>query len=225
MGRMPTVKRLLLAISLSFIAVTTTWAAPVRYVSDELQITLRSGPTNGHRILKMVDAGSALEVLEQNEDGWARVRLRDGGAEGWVLERHLSGSPSARDRLAAATAKLQQTQQELSSLKQNLSAGNQQLGTAQAQLAELSTANERMKLQLQEASRGLTLSDENRDLKKQIVDLQRQIELLQNEAQRLGDRSQRDWFVTGALVVFGGFLAGIIVTRIRWRKKSSWSSL
>jgi SH3 domain protein len=82
-----------------------------------------------------------------------------------------------------------------------------------------------MSKQLEDAARGLTLANENRDLKKQIVDLQRDIEGLQNETQQLRDRSQRDWFVTGALVVFGGFLAGIIVTRIRWRKQSSWSSL
>jgi SH3 domain protein len=218
------VKRLVLAISLCLLTVTSAWAAPTRYVTDELQITLRTGPTNGHRILKMVHAGTPLEVLEQGAEGWARVRMRD-GTEGWVLEQHLASTPSARDRLASATASLQKSQQELAELRQSLTGGSKQLAAAQAQIAELSTANERMKLQLQDASRGLTLSTENRDLKKQIVDLQREIEVLQNETQRLGDRSQRDWFVTGALVVFGGFLAGIIVTRIRWRKKSSWSSL
>lgn len=217
-------KRLILAIGLCLLTATSTWAAPTRYVSDELQITLRSGPTNNHRILKMVDAGVPLEVLEEAEDGWARVRMRE-GTEGWVLARYLSNTPAARDRLATATTKLEKAQQELAQLKQAMSSGNQQLSGAQAKIAELSTANERMKQQLDDASRGLTLANENRNLKKQIVDLQREIEFLQNEAARLGDRSQRDWFVTGSLVVFAGFITGIIVTRIRWRKKSSWSSL
>jgi SH3 domain protein len=96
---------------------------------------------------------------------------------------------------------------------------------AQARIAELTTGNEQMKQQLGDAARGLTLSNENRDLKKQIVDLQREIQDLHNETQRLNDRGRRDWFVIGALVVSGGFIAGLIVPRIRWRKKSSWNSL
>lgn len=221
---MPTVKHALLAIGLCLLIALPAWAGPTRYVSDELQITLRTGATTNHRILRMVDAGTPVEVLEQGGEGWVRVRLRD-GLEGWVLGRHLADTPSARARLAGATAKLQQTQQELAALKQSLASGNEQLSTAQARLAELSTANERMKQQLQDAARGLNLADENQDLKKQIVDLQREAQLLQNEAERLRDRSQRDWFIAGALVVFAGFLTGIIVTRVRWRRQSSWGSL
>lgn len=216
-------KRLTLILILS-LAAMTAWAAPTRYVTDELQITMRSGPTNGHRIIKMLDAGAPLEVLENSEDGWTRVRTGD-GAEGWVLTRYLAGTRSARDRLASATTTLERAQQELQSLKQNLGTESQRLQAAQQQVAQLTTANEQMEKQLAEAARGVAMANENRDLKKQVVDLQREIEMLQNESERLRDRSQRDWFVAGALVVFAGFLSGIIVTRIRWRKKSSWSSL
>lgn len=221
--RISTVKRLALVLSLCLLIATSAWAQ-TRYVTDQLQITLRTGPTNGHRILKMLNAGTPVEILESNEEGWTRVQTRD-GLEGWVLERHLMDSPSARDQLASATNRLQRAQQELAELKKSLASGRQDLATAQSRIKELTAANERMQKQLQDAARGLTLSNENRDLKKQIVDLQREIEVLQNESQLLRDRSRRDWFVTGALVVFGGFLAGIIVTRIRWRKKSTWGSL
>jgi SH3 domain protein len=205
------VKRLFLAIGLCLLTMGSAWSA-TRYVTDQLQITLRSGPTTSHRILRMVDAGVPLQVMAPAQ-------------EGWVLERHLMNEPSARDQLGAATNRLQKAQQELADLKRNLSSGNEQLTSAQTQIKTLSTDNERMSKQLEEAARGLTLANENRDLKKQIVDLGREIDVLQNEARKLSDRSQRDWFVVGALVVSGGFLVGILVTRIRWRKKSSWSSL
>jgi SH3 domain protein len=201
----------------------SAWSA-TRYVTDQLQITLRSGPTTSHRILRMVDAGVPLQVMAPAQEGWVQVSTRD-GLQGWVLERHLMNEPSARDQLGAATNRLQKAQQELADLKRNLSSGNEQLTSAQTQIKTLSTDNERMSKQLEEAARGLTLANENRDLKKQIVDLGREIDVLQNEARKLSDRSQRDWFVVGALVVSGGFLVGILVTRIRWRKKSSWSSL
>lgn len=216
-------KRLLFALGLCLLTMSSAWSA-TRYVTDQLQITLRSGPTTSHRILRMVDAGVPLQTLAPAQDGWVQVSTRD-GLQGWVLERHLMNEPSARDQLSAATNRLQKAQQELADLKRNLSSGNEQLTAAQAQIKTLSTDNERMSKQLEEAARGLTLANENRDLKKQIVDLGREIDVLQNEARKLSDRSQRDWFVVGALVVSGGFLVGILVTRIRWRKKSSWSSL
>ncbi|NLO81410.1 MAG: TIGR04211 family SH3 domain-containing protein [Xanthomonadaceae bacterium] len=216
-------KRLILALSLCLLALPA-WSQTTRYITDQTEITLRTGPTTGHRILRMMKPGTPVRVVESGQDGWLLVETRD-GLQGWVLERHLMDTPSARDQLAAVTKRLERTQQELAELKQSLAAGNDQLSAAQARIKELTTANERMSRQLEEAARGLTLANENRELKKQIVDLQREIESLQNETLRLRDRSRRDWFVTGALVVFGGFLTGIIVTRIRWRRQSSWSSL
>jgi len=221
--RIRIVKRLILALSLCLLALPA-WSQTTRYITDQTEITLRTGPTTGHRILRMMKPGTPVRVVESGQDGWLLVETRD-GLQGWVLERHLMDTPSARDQLAAVTKRLERTQQELAELKQSLAAGNDQLSAAQARIKELTTANERMSRQLEEAARGLTLANENRELKKQIVDLQREIESLQNETLRLRDRSRRDWFVTGALVVFGGFLTGIIVTRIRWRRQSSWSSL
>jgi len=41
----------------------------------------------------------------------------------------------------------------------------------------------------------------------------------------LKDRSEREWFVRGAGVVIVGILIGLIVPRLKLRKKSSWDSL
>lgn len=216
-------KRLILILVLSLLA-ASAGAQTTRYVTDELQVDLRAGPTNGYRILRMLDAGTSLTVLEQNQEGWSRVRTPQ-GVEGWILTRYLENTRSARERLAALTTTHERTLQELQQLKENLGSESERLQAAQRELSELGSANEQMKRQLGEAARGVAMANENRELKKQVVDLQRDIELLQNEAERLRDRSQRDWFVAGALVIVGGFIAGILVTRIRWRKKSSWSSL
>ncbi len=67
----------------------TTWAA---YVTDTFEITLRSGPTNGHKIVAMLRSGQAVQVLEKNDAGWALVRVLDGPGkdkEGWVISRYL----------------------------------------------------------------------------------------------------------------------------------------
>lgn len=216
-------KRLILILLLSLMAASAS-AQTTRYVTDELQVDLRAGPTNAYRILRMLDAGTPLTVLEQNEEGWSRVRTAQ-GVEGWLLTRYLQNTRSARERLAALSSTHERALQELEQAKVSLGAERERLKAAQQQVSELTSANEQMKRQLAEAARGVAMANENRELKKQVVDLQRDIELLQNEAERLRDRSQRDWFVAGALVIAGGFMAGIVVTRIRWRRKSSWSSL
>src|SRR5690554_273196 len=125
---MTTVKRLVFVFGLCLLAATSAWAQ-TRYVSDQLQITLRSGPTNSHRILKMMDAGTPVDVLETGEEGWVRVRTKD-GAEGWTLTRHLMDSPSARDQLRTANTRLERAQRQLAELKDNLGAGNQELAAA-----------------------------------------------------------------------------------------------
>jgi SH3 domain protein len=73
-----------------------------RYVSDKLSVELRRGPSTEYLILRNLDSGSAVEVLEQNSEGYSRVRVPDQGTEGWVLTRFLSTETSARDRLAVA---------------------------------------------------------------------------------------------------------------------------
>ena len=66
------------------------------WVSDEFEITLRSGPSTSNAIQLMLKSGTELEVLERDrESGYARVRT-GGGTEGWVLTRYLMNEPAAR---------------------------------------------------------------------------------------------------------------------------------
>ena len=63
-------------------------AADTRYISDRLTVPLRSGPTNGHRILhRGLPAGTKLEVLEEDADSnYVRIRTAR-GTEGWLEEQ------------------------------------------------------------------------------------------------------------------------------------------
>ncbi|HJY42228.1 MAG TPA: TIGR04211 family SH3 domain-containing protein, partial [Steroidobacteraceae bacterium] len=91
----------LLLVASSFICVPAP-AATV-YVSDQLTVPLRRGPSNSHKILHAgLPSGTALEVLgEDTAAGFTQVRTAN-GTEGWVPTQFLSNEPIARDRLAAA---------------------------------------------------------------------------------------------------------------------------
>ena len=57
-----------------------------------------------------------------------------------------------------------------------------------------------------------------------LVSLERQLQTVQQENQSLKDRTARDWFMVGAAVVLLGIIIGLIIPKIRFRKKSSWDT-
>jgi SH3 domain protein len=87
-------------VGLSLIAPFFAAAAQEMYVTDRLEITLRSGPGVDFKILAMIPSGTALTRLEE-ANRWARVQTAD-GTEGWVVTRYLSSEPPKGPALEAA---------------------------------------------------------------------------------------------------------------------------
>src|SRR6185436_9577227 len=97
--------------------------AQTRYVTDRTQVELRRGPSTEYRILRYLEAGDRVEVLEQNEaQGFSRVKVGE-DTEGWVPTASLIAEPVARERLAAAERNLASARERA----QTLEAQNQQL--------------------------------------------------------------------------------------------------
>ena len=95
----------LLALVCSTCLITSIALAETNYISDQLEVTLRSGKSTGHSIIRMLRSGTPVEVLEQDKDsGYSLVRAL--GKEGWVLTRYLMKGPVPRDQLAEAEKKL-----------------------------------------------------------------------------------------------------------------------
>ncbi len=203
--------------------------AETRYVSDRLEIQMRAGKGNQFRILRSLPSGTPLEILEvDKQNQYSRVRAPD-GVEGWVLNHLLMSGPSARDRLARAEKKLARLELENSKLKTALaelrkakSSVDQERDSFQKQANKLGQELERIR---HTASSALAIDAENRELKSRIVGYERQSQSLLQENQSLKDRTARDWFMVGAGVILLGMIIGLIIPRIRWRKKSSWDSL
>src|SRR6185436_9558262 len=81
------------------------------YVTDRLTVPLRAAFADGSPIVKTVDSGAPLEVLER-ADKYARVRDAQ-GAEGWIEARLLSSTPPPRPQLERAMAEGTRLQKEL----------------------------------------------------------------------------------------------------------------
>lgn len=219
---MPVVARLCAIIVLLFCLLPAIAAAQQeRFISDELALDLRAGPGNQFRIERMVEAGTRVQVLEE-ESGWSRVRLPD-GLEGWVLTRLLSDQPSARARLTAAQSAAEDLQRENQELSENLEAARERVEELETRLAESESERQSLAQRMERAEEGLDLYEENEELKKRVIDLQRSIQDLEHERERLRERDDQRWFIVGASVLGAGVLAGLILPRLRWRRRSSWS--
>ncbi len=208
------------------LAVAGQCLAETRYVSDKLEITMRSGKGNTYSITRMLDSGTAVEVLEVDKSaGYTRVRTSS-GKEGWVLSRYLMKVPAARDRLASAEKKLAELELEKRKLETAMASLSEEKNTLNRQLGSLQGDSRKVSQELAEirrtASSALAIDSENKDLKSRVVSLERELQTLQQENEGLRDRTARDWFMVGAAVVLLGIIVGLIIPRIRWRRKSSW---
>lgn len=94
-------------------------SGPVRYISDELVVTLRKGEGMESQVSALVKAGTRVELLDAGSEGYAKVRVAP-GREGWVLAKYLSNEPPARERVAALSAKLAEKQAEVRKLEARL---------------------------------------------------------------------------------------------------------
>ncbi len=208
--------------------VTGTALAETRYVSDNLEITMRSGKGTSYGITRMLRSGTPVDVLEEDEEtGYTHVRVK-GGKEGWVLTRFLMKGQAARDRLAAAEKNLAELELENRRMETSMAALTEEKAALQKELSALDGQARNVSQELSEikrtASSALAIDSENKDLKGRVVSLERQLQTLQQENEGLRDRTARDWFMVGAGVVLLGIIVGLIIPRIRWRKKSSWDT-
>ncbi len=202
--------------------------AETRYVTDQFEITLRTGPSSSHAIQRMVKSGAALQVLETDaENGYSRVQTT-GDIEGWVLSRYLMSEPAARTQLERLTKQLTNTNAKGSSLRAQFNTIKSEYDNANKRITTLEGEKKQLQDQLAEIKRTaadvLTIDMQNKELSQQLSVTQKKFNELQQENNELGSSKDRDWFVTGALVLFGGLLLGLIIPKISFQKRSRYGS-
>ena len=187
---------------------SNTSFAKTKYVTDEFEIMLRTGQSTQHEIRRVVKSGTALTIIQENEK-YTNVRLPS-GVEGWVLTRYLMDQPSGRDQYASL-------QKKYDRLKANFDARvEQEKGSLRKEIEKIEKV----------AKRPLELQRENDQLKAQLEKEKERFEALRAESDVLkSPHKDRQWFVSGAVVVVGSMLLGIILTRIPWQRKKKWNQL
>jgi len=154
--------------------------AETQYISDELAVPLRRGPSNQHRILHAgLPSGTALEILAADDgSGYTQVRTQN-GTEGYVPTQYLTREPIARDRLVAAQKRVESLTAQLTELRQTTKTEQSARGDAEGTANQLDRQVKQLQTELAEIRRvsanAVATYEENKALKAQTEELQTKV--------------------------------------------------
>jgi len=191
------------------------------YVTDALEITLRTGPQLDRKITAMLKSGQPMEMVEAGEE-WSLVRMPS-GREGYVLNRFIKTEIPLKLRLA----KLQQKYDNLAEgaaepLKkiQTLNGENTRLRFSLEQAQKDLKALQKSYAELRETTADARrIKKEREQLAGELAAQTRQTRSLKTALAAAEKKNTQWWFIAGAGVLLFGFVVGFAV-RPR-RKRSS----
>ncbi len=205
-----------LLLTLASLIPTQTWAKEVRYVTDELQVTVRSIPSADSKVLFLVKSGMTLTLLESSGEGWAKVRTED-GKEGWMMGRYLRKDKPAVVLLNEANPKSEEADKKLEAMSAENKQLRQELEEAQKQASEATRHYASLKA---EAAEYMVLKEEHQKLKEEFEIQGQKLDELGTESDSLRFGNNLKWFLAGAGVLLLGWFLGLAFGK----RKRRWSS-
>ena len=192
--------------------------AETAYITEKLEVPVRSGESREYRIIRYLQAGAQVEMLQTYESGYTKIRDKR-GREGFVIGRYLvDRAPSfvIAGRLEAEVAKQRETikrlEQDIEALTAQNKSSNESVRMAKDQLAE-------KEVELKEflATAGDSITLRNRLV---ALETERQVLLADNETLRAEKLAARDdsfksWFALGAITLAVGWFVGLLMPRVR----------
>ncbi|MGE8325565.1 TIGR04211 family SH3 domain-containing protein [Pseudomonas urmiensis] len=196
----------------SLIAALIALAAPVhaeqpssdaRWVSDNLSTYVRSGPTNGHRIVGTLKAGQKVTLIGSQGE-YSQVRGQSGDLV-WILNSDLQAVPGQAERLPQLDSEVAQLSKQLKTIddswKARVQGMQETLDSRKALIDELEKRNKDLNEQLDQAQSSL------RDTQARLGDENKQVMMR--------------YMVYGGSIAGAGLLLGLILPALtRGRKRN-----
>jgi SH3 domain protein len=201
-------------------------SAATVYISDELTVPLRSGPSGAHRIVhRGLPSGTQMEILSVDADaGFTQIRTAR-GTEGWIRSQYLVSEPIAKLKLAAAQRALAKAQADLSKEQarvKTLSETNRERGSQNAEHLQQIAALQAELDEIKRISAGaIEANQNNQKLTEVNARLQEELDDLAESHARLQDNTQNQMLMIGGALIFIGLIAGVLIKARPQR--SAWS--
>ncbi|MDG6777451.1 TIGR04211 family SH3 domain-containing protein [Thiomicrorhabdus sp. zzn3] len=187
-----------------------TSGSTTRYITDSIEVPMRSGPSYKHRIKRMITSGQSVQLLEVNPEGWARIEYK--GSDGWMPAIMLENQPVARVRLAAqiektsaVETKYNELKQELDTLQTRFDGISSELKTVKQEKFELNQKFNHLK---EVSSNAVQLDEQNQEMKARLSRLEDENAIMREQIDQSDDAIKRQWFLTGGGVLLLGLLLG-----------------
>ena len=191
------------------------------YITDELDLPIRSDKNFGNNIIRLLPSGTELSLLQSTEDGWAQIQFDD--TIGWIKTFYLSSNPSAREELKKLTREYNSNTlliSKLSDEKEELEKKLLSLKNDNTDLIVQSSKSQAEKEHIEQIYQdALKLEHKNEKLIQENLQLKTELQLAENNTQIQKDTSSRNWFIVGAIVLFFGMVIGLIVPNLLKRRR------
>ena len=211
--------KLLFSVGLALAIGASAALASTLYVTEDFEITMRTGPGVDRKIIALIRSGQRVEEVSKSEE-WTQIRLPS-DKTGWVLTRYLSpNEPCAlvKDRLQAEFNQLQTEKDELATKNIDLEAENQRL---EAQLASTQASLERVTGDFDslkaESTDFLKLKTQFKKVTAELDETKTKADKFEDETGRLLRNQNIKWFLAGAGVILIGFIIGFSSRRQKRR--------
>ena len=214
-------KKLNILTSILIILTFKVSAESFVYITDELDLPIRSDKNFGNNIIRLLPSGTELSLLQSTEDGWAQIQFDD--TIGWIKTFYLSSNPSAREELKKLTREYNSNTlliSKLSDEKEELEKKLITLKNDNTNLIVQSSKSQAEKEHIEQIYQdALKLDYENEKLIQENLQLKTELQLAENNTQTQKDTSSRNWFIVGAIVLFLGMIIGLIVPNLLKRRR------
>ena len=215
---------ILLIVATPFSAVK----AQTRYVTDNFEIMMRTGPSVQNKIIKPLGSGTRIEVLrEDSGNGHSQVQISSGEI-GYVLTRFLVDRPSARNRLSYLEGQLRQLRSKPDEIRALLASSqdeNRDLITQNTSLTEkLANVSKELKRIKEVSADSVNLSIKSQQLEGEVQQLLLQLDDIRIQNEALKDQSNRLNNLIGAGLILLGLFLGWVLSMSGRRNRNSWGS-
>jgi len=206
---------LLLILGALFLCPSHLWAKTM-YITDRIEVSLRSGTGLEYRTLNMVKTGDRVEVLESDKN-WTKVKLAN-GTVGWINTLFLVDQIRT---IVSSDPKIQEDLHNLKEANQNLLREKEFLQQEKNRLLkEVEEVKNQSPNKTQEqlprnSSELNALKAKNEQLGKEVALYKNQIAQLSQQEKGRGNDEQIKWFLIGSFVLIVGLLLGWLLSRAR----------
>ncbi len=214
-----------LFFGLIFVITSLSAAAETKYIIDEHYFPVRSGKGNEYRIVKSLKSGVAVDVTKKDKNSdWVRIETAS-GVEGWIEDRYLRPTPSAKEQLAKLQNMLKRMKESGSTQQSRLIEMEQKIAALESEKQTLTRNNTALDKELKKikelSKNAIRLDRTNNELIQKNQQLEVELEQMTVERDKLKHDNRNTGLKLGALILIAGIVLGIFAPMLKPAKKDT----